>query len=112
MRKNLPVSPRRNNPKRKRAGAKRDDERDLAASHETVEEHEEGIYRVRRITGSSSTKPYRCPGCDQMIPMATPHTVAWIEGDVDSRRHWHTPCWNKRSARKPKIERSRNAPRY
>jgi hypothetical protein len=110
---NIPVSPRRNKPKKRngRNGAK-PEERDLAASHETIEEHSEGIYMVRRITGSSSTKPYRCPGCDQLIPMATPHTVAWIEHDVESRRHWHTPCWNKRDARKPKIERTRNAPRY
>jgi hypothetical protein len=110
---NISVSPRRNKPKKRNGrNAAKPEERDLAASHETIEEHSEGIYMVRRITGSSSTKPYRCPGCDQLIPMATPHTVAWIEHDVESRRHWHTPCWNKRDARKPKIERTRNAPRY
>lgn len=114
MGENLPVSPRRNHPKRK--GGKKSDkgegERDIAASHETIEEHDEGIYRVRKITGSSSTKPYRCPGCDQLIRMATPHIVAWIEGDVDSRRHWHSACWNKRDHRRPNVERTRNAPRY
>lgn len=110
---NIPVSPRRNKPKKRNGrNAAKPEERDLAASHETIEEHHEGIYMVRRITGSSSTKPYRCPGCDQLIPMATPHTVAWIEHDVESRRHWHTACWNKRDARKPRIERTRNAPRY
>jgi hypothetical protein len=110
---NIPVSPRRNKPKKSNGrNAAKPEERDLAASHETIEEHSEGIYMVRRITGSSSTKPYRCPGCDQLIPMATPHTVAWIEHDVESRRHWHTACWNKRDSRKPRIERTRNAPRY
>lgn len=111
------MSPRRNKPaKRGRNksshGAPVDEERDIAASHQSIEEHQEGIYLVRRITGSSSNKPYRCPGCDQLIPMATPHTVAWIEHDVESRRHWHTACWNKREHRKPRIERTRNAPKY
>ncbi|MDA0217596.1 MAG: hypothetical protein O3A12_04655 [Actinobacteria bacterium] len=79
---------------------------------EEIEEHSDGTYCVRRITGSSSTKPYRCPGCDQMIPMATPHLVAWLEHDVETRRHWHTPCWKSRSKRHQKIERTRNAPKY
>lgn len=110
---NIPVSPRRNHPK-KSARHRSDSEReqDIAHSHQTIEEHQEGIYVVRKITGSSSTKPYRCPGCDQLIPTATPHTVAWIESDVESRRHWHTACWNKRDSRKPRIERTRNAPKY
>ncbi len=47
-----------------------------------------------------------------MIPMATPHIVAWIEGDEDSRRHWHKACWSKRDKRKPNVQRTRNAPRY
>ena len=103
------MSPRRNYPKGRKP---KSEDRDMATSGESIEEHAEGIYRVRRITGSSSTKPYRCPGCDQMIPMATPHVVAWIEEDVESRRHWHTACWTKRSHRTPRIERTRNAPRY
>ena len=103
------MSPRRNHPKRR---GPKPAEREVAASHETIEEHDEGIYRVRRITGSGSTKPYRCPGCDQIIPMATPHTVAWLEHDQDGRRHWHNICWSKRNMRKPKIERTRGAPRY
>lgn len=77
-----------------------------------MEEHDDGIFMVRKITGSSSTKSYRCPGCDQLIPTATPHIVAWHEHDVETRRHWHTPCWRARGRRHPKIERTRNAPRY
>lgn len=103
------MSPRKNHPKGRKPKA---EVRSDAPSHESIEEDDDGTYRVRRITGSGSTKPFRCPGCDQVIPMATPHTVAWLEHDVESRRHWHTACWNNRKKRKPKTERTRNAPRY
>lgn len=109
MRKDRRVSPRRNHPKGRKP---KNEDREIGVTGEAIEEHAEGIYRVRKITGSSSTKPYRCPGCDQMIPMATPHTVAWIEDDVESRRHWHNACWAKRAQRQPRTERTRNAPRY
>ena len=88
------------------------DEREITSSNESIEEHPDGIYVVRRITGSTSNKTYRCPGCDQMIPTATPHTVDWLEEDVDSRRHWHSVCWSKRDTRKPKILKSKNATKY
>jgi len=96
------MSPRRNHPpKRGKGGSKNSDdsqeERDFNLGYETIEEHPDGDYHVRRITGSSSTKPYRCPGCDQLIPTATPHTVAWMEDDIDSRRHWHNACWAKKN---------------
>ncbi len=74
------MSPRRNYPKNKRP---KSDERDISTSSQTIEEHHEGMYIVRKLTGSSSNKPYRCPGCDQVIPMATPHTVAWLEDDEE-----------------------------
>ena len=76
---------------------------------------------VRRVTGSASTRAYRCPGCDQEIRPATPHVVAWPasfregEGEdtgLGERRHWHTACWNARGRRGPKVQRSRNAPRF
>ena len=57
---------------------------------------------VRRITGSTSTKAYRCPGCDQEIRPATPHVVAWpaeAGRGLDDRRHWHSPCWAARERR-------------
>jgi hypothetical protein len=54
----------------------------------------DGDWVVRRVTGSAATKPYRCPGCDQEIRPATPHTVAYVMGELEDRRHWHTPCWN------------------
>ena len=47
-----------------------------AVANQQVEQHPDGEWTVRRISGSGSTKPYRCPGCDQEIPPATPHVVA------------------------------------
>lgn len=112
MRENRGVSPRRNHPKARGRGGRQEPERDPATSFASIEEHTEGMYTVRKITGSSSHKPYRCPGCDQLIPTATPHIVAWIDDDIDSRRHWHTACWTKKDHRRPNTERSRNAPRF
>jgi hypothetical protein len=47
---------------------------------------------VRAVVGET-TKAYRCPGCQQEIRPGTPHLVVVIEGDVEGRRHWHSPCW-------------------
>ena len=58
---------------------------------------------VRRVSGAASTKPYRCPGCDQEIRPATPHVVAWpaeTGQGLEDRRHWHTPCWAARATRR------------
>ena len=77
-------------------------------SAERVESFRGEDYIVRRVTGSAATKPYRCPGCHQLIRPATPHTVAWpvvptsfASGatGLDERRHWHTPCWDARERR-------------
>ena len=103
------MSPRRNFPKGRRP---KTEDREISTSNQTVEEHADGDFIVRKITGSSSNKPYRCPGCDQVIPMATPHTVAWMFDDEEGRRHWHNACWAKRNNRKPNTERTRNAPRF
>ena len=43
----------------------------------------DGEWVVRRITGSASTKPYRCPGCDQRDPARRPRT--WWPGRRDVR---------------------------
>jgi len=81
---------------------------------DSVEEWAGVGYLVRPVSGSGSTKPYRCPGCDQQIPPGTPHVVAWPAGDPDAghRRHWHTACWRSRDRRRAVVQRSRNAPRY
>ncbi|MDT3445242.1 MULTISPECIES: hypothetical protein [unclassified Pseudofrankia] len=55
-------------------------------------------WAVRPVTGAASTKAYRCPGCDHEIPPGVPHVVAWPSGRMEHRRHWHTPCWNRRRA--------------
>ncbi|HVF19602.1 MAG TPA: ATP/GTP-binding protein [Mycobacteriales bacterium] len=68
-------------------------------------------YVERRVTGSASTKAYRCPGCDQEIRIGTPHVVAWPVAELGARRHWHAACWARRDTRRPGVVRSRNAPR-
>jgi hypothetical protein len=105
------MSPRRNFPKGKRPNHAGEELRG-SPSNQYFEDADDGYWVVRKLTGSSATKPYRCPGCDQMILLATPHIVAWLEGDEDGRRHWHNACWEKRGKRKPNTERTRNAPRY
>lgn len=71
-----------------------------------TEEDFDGVpYVVRTVTGSASTKPYRCPGCDQEIRPATPHVVAWpadVADGLDVRRHWHRTCWAARDRRRAK----------
>jgi hypothetical protein len=83
-------------------------------STDSIEEWRGEDYQVRRVTGSASTKAYRCPGCDQEIRRATPHVVAWPLDDAEAgdRRHWHGPCWRARDRRGAKIQRGRGAPRY
>jgi len=62
----------------------------------------DGDWQVRTITGQAAVKEYRCPGCQQVIGVGTPHVVVWpstqqwTAGGVDDRRHWHTSCWNRR----------------
>ena len=70
---------------------------------DTTENHADGAWVVRRISGATSSKDYTCPGCFGRIRPATPHVVAWPEsrpllgGEAsDARRHWHTACWERR----------------
>jgi hypothetical protein len=88
--------------------------RPLAGAHQDVEEHADGDWVVRRISGASATKTYRCPGCDQEVRPGTAHVVAWPadrSGGEGDRRHWHTPCWNARGRRGPVTQRGRG-PRH
>ena len=87
-------------------------DREIRGPARNIEEQPDGDFVVQLVTGSASTKVYRCPGCDHEIPRATPHTVAWPVDDIDDRRHWHTACWKNRTKRGPKVQRTRNAPRY
>lgn len=80
-----------------------------------VEEWPDGQWQVRRVTGSSTGKVYRCPGCDQEVGASVPHVVAWPAdglGGAEDRRHWHTPCWSARTHRSARTLRGRGAPRY
>jgi hypothetical protein len=64
----------------------------------------DGEWVVRSVPGASSTKDYRCPGCDQLIAAGTGHLVTWPAGEhgtVADRRHWHTGCWAHRRHRRP-----------
>lgn len=64
-------------------------------------------YQVVPVPGARATKVYRCPGCDHEITPGTAHVVVWPvdlgdgPGEVDDRRHWHTPCWTHRATRGP-----------
>ncbi len=90
---------------RRKAAAARARRRGPAPSPAEQVEKRDGTWWVRFITGSTSTKPYRCPGCDQTIPPATPHLVVWptepssflIADPLEERRHWHRACWDRRS---------------
>ncbi|WP_103936972.1 ATP/GTP-binding protein [Thermomonospora echinospora] len=81
---------------------------------EDREEGPDGEWIVRTIAPANAIKPYRCPGCDHEIAPGIGHVVAWPadRGGPDDRRHWHKPCWRARFQRGPRVQRSRNAPRY
>jgi hypothetical protein len=58
-------------------------------------------WKVRTVSGGD--KPYRCPGCQQLIDPGAGHLVVWPadhlfgdEAGLDDRRHWHTSCWRRR----------------
>jgi hypothetical protein len=106
--------PRRNVPSRRNGRTPAPAPSGGGWSTERVETWQHREYRVRSVAGSGSAGPYRCPGCDQLLAASVPHVVAWPaeESDAESRRHWHTACWNARERRRPTVERSRNAPRY
>ncbi|MFJ1744979.1 ATP/GTP-binding protein [Streptomyces sp. NPDC088116] len=110
------MSPRRNRPKggekpTERAGGDAGDRYGGFQRSETWQGEE---WSIRHVAGASAAgKRYRCPGCDQEIPSAVPHVVAWPEyGGVDDRRHWHQACWNAKDRRTTRVQRSRNGPKY
>lgn len=77
--------------------------RPLGMGHASAAAKSDGRWLVRSIPGASAVKTYRCPGCTQTIPVATPHVVAWpaeptwsSPSGLDERRHWHTSCWQRR----------------
>lgn len=91
--------------KKRRAGSKRTPIAAPLPAPRRIEIGSDGYdYEVRPVAAASATKTYRCPGCDHEIRPATAHVVVWPAdgvGDVEDRRHWHTPCWTHRDTRGP-----------
>ena len=98
-------------PRRKRAGPPA--RRESTRRSDPIEEAADGDWVVRSLTGASTGKTYRCPGCDQEIRIGTPHVVTWpayardsdlqpwdTDSAADLRRHWHTTCWRARGRRR------------
>ncbi|MDK8345761.1 MAG: hypothetical protein QP780_02760 [Brevibacterium sp. UMB1308B] len=83
--------------------------RELSASStvRTTQTGPDGTWIVQHTQGNSSGKVYVCPGCSQDLPASLAHTVAWRTDDefgvgvgVETRRHWHTSCFNTRHRRR------------
>jgi hypothetical protein len=94
------VSPRRN---LRRDDATPLDENRVRRGVVSVQQYADSEWMVRSVPGGSTTKTYRCPGCDQEIRPGVGHVVAWPAegwGDPGDRRHWHTACWQARDRRR------------
>ena len=72
------------------------------------ETHPDGEWLVRNVSGAGATRAYVCPGCSQQVVPGTAHVVAWqaegltgAQAALEERRHWHTPCWQRRARRRP-----------
>ena len=66
-----------------------------------TENHPDGEWKVTSLTGETSVKVYRCPGCQGEIQPGTAHIVAWnVDYSAEDRRHWHTACWKRRTPRR------------
>lgn len=60
----------------------------------------EGL-EVRPVPPYQARKTYLCPGCNHDIAAGTGHLVVVPADAPDLRRHWHRPCWEQRSRRRP-----------
>ena len=56
---------------------------------------------VSRVQPVHATKYYTCPGCNNEIAPGVGHLVVVPLGRAEDRRHWHHPCWERRSTRRP-----------
>lgn len=77
--------------------------RPLSTGLATTATKSDGGWLVQRVSAGKAEKAYLCPGCGRDIAPGTPHVVAWptmasigSASAVDERRHWHTPCWDRR----------------
>lgn len=64
-------------------------------------------YEARLVPAFRAAKAYRCPTCEQPIAPGTGHVVAWPDGIVDERRHWHHHCW-RLAVRRGRVSGSRD----
>lgn len=78
--------------------------RPLGGHHPVAQTRSDGEWLVRGVPAGSSTKPYRCPGCDQLVPVGAAHVVVWPRvaslgspSAIEERRHWHRACWDRRN---------------
>ena len=62
----------------------------------------DGTWSVQTVKGNDSGKVYVCPGCGRDVNASSTHIVAWrqearhgIEIGVESRRHWHSRCFDR-----------------
>jgi len=60
-----------------------------------------GQAELRRVQPFAAQKAYQCPGCNQQIAPGTGHVVVVPLSEPDSRRHWHSACWEHRHRRQP-----------
>ena len=58
------------------------------------------IETVSTVQPVDATKPYRCPGCEGVIPTGIFHLVVVPVDEPDLRRHWHRGCWHKELRRR------------
>jgi len=70
----------------------------------------DGDVEVRRIQPYQARKAYFCPGCNQEIASGVGHVVVVPPQAPDLRRHWHHPCWEHRSTRRPGRVQPRRFP--
>jgi hypothetical protein len=75
-------------------------DRGTPGGHDGPDEQDEAI-EVRVVHPFQAVKVYICPGCQQEIPAGTGHVVVVPKGAADLRRHWHRPCWERRTTRRP-----------
>jgi hypothetical protein len=88
-------------PRRHRAARERGSPEPVARPTSVAPEWAVGIegVAVRAVSGEKG-KAYRCPGCQREILPGTAHLVVMSEGDLEGRRHWHTPCWRQELRRR------------
>ena len=105
--KNGPVPSSRRSRRRPYGVAHPELDVESARGGSSVETGPDGTWNVRRVAGGD--KPYRCPGCDQLIEPGVRHVVAWsaehlfgADAALADRRHWHAACWRSRQRRRPR----------